>query len=85
MKQHSQRGIYKLNGIGHFLISITYIPTVKWTNFPFHPLSAPAVRASLGAFGTSIIPQPKIQDPPLGTPTLWKSRPCACFDLYFCS
>ena len=29
-----------------------------------------AYRASLGAFGPSIVPQPEILDPPLGAPTL---------------
>ena len=38
-----------------------------------------ALRASFGAFGPSIVPQPEILDPPLGALTLWKSwlRLCA--------
>ena len=38
-----------------------------------HPLGTPALRAyraSLGAFGPSIVPQPQILDAPLGAPTL---------------
>ena len=38
-----------------------------------HPVGAPALRAyraSFGAFGPSIVPQPEILDPPLGAHTL---------------
>ena len=35
-------------------------------------LGAPALRASFGAFGPSIVSQPEILDPPLGAPTIWK-------------
>ena len=50
-----------------------------------HPLGAPALRASLGAFGPSIVSSEReILHPPLGAPTLSKSwlRPCWSLSIF---